>query len=378
MRRAIAAAFISVACCLAITPANADRSHQWALSYLKADQVWQVTKGAGITIAVVDSGVKPNPDLPSNLLPGADYSAMDGNDIGDGHTDTDTDGHGTGMATVIAGSGQSNSGAGTIGLAPNASILPIRAESSIGAGLVFGIAPGVKFAIDHGARVINLSVGLSVDDPAIHKAINDAVAKDTVVVAAVGNSTSAPAYPAADPGVLGVGAIDETGAIWASSNTGTDVTLVAPGVHIYRDDNRNNQGYSDGTSEATAYVSAAAALVRSAHPTWTAPQVISALTSTAVKPPALDGQTRDDQYGYGIVNPLAAVELTAPPATTTQTATPTPTDPSATPATSATSTVGPAVGASRSSNKTTTLIGGAVLLLAAATLIAIPTLRRRR
>jgi subtilisin family serine protease len=101
--------------------------------------------------------------------------------------------------------------------------------------------------------------------------------------------------------------------VWSQSNTGADVGLVAPGVDIYRDDNQGRQGYSDGTSEATAYVSAAAALVRSAHPTWTAPEVVAALIATADKPAAMHGAVRTDQYGYGILDVLAALRLSEPP-----------------------------------------------------------------
>jgi type VII secretion-associated serine protease mycosin len=293
-------------------PALADASHQWALSYLKADQTWHVSKGDGVVVAVIDSGVQPNSDLQSNLLAGADFSS-------DGLTDTDAVGHGTGIAALIGGSGQMSNGAGTIGLAPSSEILAVRASTDRGAGLAFALTSAIDYATARAARVINLSVGNTANDPAIHTAIQNALNHDIVVVAAVGNdSTSSPRYPAAYPGVLGVGAIDSAGTVWAKSNSGPDVSLVAPGVHIYRDDNQGRQGYSDGTSEATAYVSAAAALVRSAHPTWTAPQVVAALTSTADKPAALHGAVRDDQYGYGILNVLAALKLSTPPAVDSQ------------------------------------------------------------
>ena len=283
--------------------------NQWALQYLHAEKVWQSTRGSGTEVGVIDTGVQPNRDLANNLLSGADFSDTSGETIGNGWLDVDSYGHGTGEATLIAGSGPS-----TFGLAPSAKILPLRASDGTSARFVFGIAPAVEFAISHGAQVINLAVTFDRDDPDIRRAVQDALAHDVVVVAAVGNDGSSQQYyPAAWPGVVGVGAIDSSGDVWSQSNTGADVALVAPGVHILRDDNRGRVGYSDGTSEATAYVSAAAALVRSAHPGWSAAEVVAALEGTADKPAGMRGAARDDRYGAGVLDVLAAVRLAAPP-----------------------------------------------------------------
>ncbi|WP_370378316.1 S8 family serine peptidase [Catenulispora sp. GAS73] len=290
--------------------AHASIDRQWALRYLHADEIWQTTRGAGTEVAIIDTGVQPDADLSTNLLHGADFSNTTGANIGDGQTDVDAYGHGTGEATLIGGSGLR-----TLGLAPASSILPVRASDGTSAVLVFGIIPALKYAVSHGSRVINLALTLDLDDPDIHRAVEDALDHDVVVVAAVGNDgTSQQYYPAAWPGVVGVGAIDSSGAVWGQSNSGADVALVAPGVHILRDDNQGRVGYSDGTSEATAYVSAAAALVRSAHPRWSAGQVVAALESTADKPAAMRGAARDDRYGAGILDVLAAVRLAEPPA----------------------------------------------------------------
>ncbi|MBW8806194.1 MAG: S8 family serine peptidase [Catenulisporales bacterium] len=234
---------------------------------MDVEKVWQLTRGAGIRVAVVDTGVQPNADLVNSLSAGADFSDTTGENIDNGFIDIDSYGHGTGEASLIAGSG-SVSGMGTLGLAPAATIVPLRAsDKGTSAKWVFDTAPALEYAITHDCRVINLAFTLDQDNPKIHHAIQDALDRDVVVVAAVGNDgTSQQYYPAAWPGVVGVGAIDSSGNVWERSNTGPDVALVAPGVHILRDDNRGRVGYSDGTSEATAYVSAAAALVRSAHP----------------------------------------------------------------------------------------------------------------
>ena len=285
---------------------------QWALQFLDANKVWNLTRGAGVSVAVVDTGVQPNADLTDHLSPGADFSDTTGMDIGNGRTDTDIYGHGTGEASLIAGAG--SAGEGTLGLAPAATIVPVRASDGTSAGWVFGVAPAVRYAVAHGCHVINLAVMLNLDNLEIHQAIQDAINHDVIVVAAVGNDgTARQYYPAAWSGVVGVGAIDSSGNVWERSNTGPDVALVAPGVHILRDDNRGRVGYSDGTSEATAYVSAAAALVRSAHPAWSAAEVVAALKATANKPAAMHGAARDDRYGAGILNVLGAVSLAQPP-----------------------------------------------------------------
>ncbi|MFL6110969.1 MAG: S8 family serine peptidase [Catenulispora sp.] len=293
---------------------SASTENQWALRFLNAERVWQLTRGTGIRVAVVDTGVQSDTDLANSLTTGADFSAATGQNVGDGLIDTDSYGHGTGEASLIAGSGSAGD-IGTLGLAPEADIVPVRAsENGMSAKWVFGAAPAVEYATSHGCRVINLAFALGADSEEIHHAIQDAITHDVVVVAAVGNDgTSQQYYPAAWPGVVGVGAIDSSGNVWERSNTGPDVALVAPGVHILRDDNRGRVGYSDGTSEATAYVSAAAALVRSAHPAWSAAEVVAALKATAYKPAAIHGAARDDRYGAGILNVLGAVSLARPP-----------------------------------------------------------------
>lgn len=290
-------------------PTAASVTSQWALQYLHADQIWKTTRGAGVEVAVIDTGVQPNADLSTNLRDGADFSNMGEQSIGDGRTDTDSYGHGTGEASLIAGSGSA-----TQGLAPATAILPVRASDGAGSELTFSTAPAIEYAIAHGASVVNIAFTLSLDSHEIREAVDDALSHNIVVVAAVGNfGTAQQYYPAAWPGVIGVGAIDSSGKVWERSNTGADVALVAPGVHILRDDNRGRVGYSDGTSEATAYVSAAAALVRSAHPGWSASEVVAALEETADKPAAMGGAVRDDRYGAGILDVLAAVRLAEPP-----------------------------------------------------------------
>lgn len=303
---ATTAALLAVPLLIA-APAQAYSSQQWALNYLNANQDWQVSKGTGVTVAIVDTGVAPIPDLSGKLSSGADFSTG-ATSIGNGQTDTDTDGHGTGMAVLVAGTGTN-----VEGLAPSASILPIRVTTGAGGYTDASLSAGIQFAVAHHAGVINVSLGATAAGPLTTSAIAQALSANIVVVAASGNeSASNVDFPAAVPGVVAVGAIDQNGQIWPQSNTGAQVALAAPGVDIYRDNNVNQQGTESGTSEATAYVSATAALIRSAHPDWTAGQVIRDLISTATPGSGQAAGQRSAQYGYGIVTPLKALQASAP------------------------------------------------------------------
>jgi subtilisin family serine protease len=213
------------------------------------------------------------------------------------------------MASIIAGNGTA-----VTGLAPSSRILPVRAAlaSSAAGTLTNEAVAAIQYATAQHAGVINIS-GQLAQDPTVDAALKSAISSNIVVVAAAGNAGSSTAdYPASYPGVVAVGAIDQSGQIWSQSNTGPQVALAAPGVNIYRDNNFGQQGTSNGTSEATAYVSATAALIRSAHPGWTAGQVIRDLISTATPASGQTAGQHSDQYGYGIISPLKALQASAP------------------------------------------------------------------
>ncbi|MDH6142533.1 type VII secretion-associated serine protease mycosin [Kitasatospora sp. GP30] len=295
---------------LAAGPAVADniRDQQWALKVYDApNKVWPISQGDGVTVAVLDSGVAANhQDLTGQVLPGTDLTGAET----DGRTDSI--GHGTAMASIIAGHGHGDQ-AGVMGLAPKAKILPVRIgihevdDISGGPDLKFDQA--LRFAVDKGAKVVNMSFGGGLrTDPSAREAVQYALSHDVVLVAATGNLASDVSYPAAFPGVVAVGAVDQHGNVWAKSNHGPETTLVAPGVGIYSAGNASPTDYrfADGTSDATAYVSAIAALVRSKYPDLTAGQVIRRLITTAVAPP--DGSAvPNDRYGYGIASPSKAL-----------------------------------------------------------------------
>jgi type VII secretion-associated serine protease mycosin len=289
------------------TAAMADsiRDAQWYLRFLDVSKAHQISQGAGVVVGLVDTGVDgTHPDLTGNVTQGTEV--FFGNKGGNGWTDED--GHGTAMAGLIAAHGHGPGNAdGVLGIAPKATILPVRA------GIVnVATGPGIRWATDHGARVISLSVGDTDQSTENERAVAYAIQHDVVLVAAVGNSpdTQQVIYPAAYPGVLAVGGVDQSGNHASISVTGSQVALSAPAVDIASTGPDRKYRAAKGTSDATAIVAGAAALVRAKFPNLSATEVIHRLTATAIdKGP----QGRDDQYGYGIVNLVGALTADVPP-----------------------------------------------------------------
>ncbi|WP_369273763.1 type VII secretion-associated serine protease mycosin [Streptomyces sp. R11] len=289
------------------------RDQQWALNAFAAEDVWAESEGAGVTVAVVDSGVDGgHPDLTGQVLEGKDFT--DG-----GNAQEDILGHGTKMASLIAGHGHgAGNSSGVIGLAPKAKILPLRTlQTNSDRNLDETWGAAVRYAVDHGAKVINLSIandgGKTLS--AGRDAIAYAQAHDVVVVAGSGNDgSSTVSEPGALPGIISVGAIDEKANLWEDSNTGKGLTLTAPGAEIVGANPTMSNGYGvgSGTSDATAYVSAAAALVRSKYPDLSAGQVVNRLIKTATFAHHKGLKAPDEEYGYGIVRPYSALTMDIP------------------------------------------------------------------
>ena len=306
-----AAAVAMVAVSAGPAAADSNRDRQWYLSTLEVAKAQRISTGAGVTVAVIDTGVAAkHRDLAGAVLPGEDlyiYKA------GDGTGRTDLDGHGTGMAGVIAGRGHGH-GDGILGLAPKAKILPIRVVNN--SFIMSGeIAKAIDYAVAHHAGVVNMSFVMGADTPVLD-AIKKAQAADIVLVAGAGNR-DAPGggrYPGAYPEVLTVGAVGRNGKIASLSVTGPQVDLVAPGVGI-ASTGINASGYTlgTGTSDATAIVSGAAALIRAKYPELTAAEVVHRLTATATD---AGPKGRDDTYGYGRLNLVKALTADVPAATT--------------------------------------------------------------
>ncbi|MFE6844411.1 type VII secretion-associated serine protease mycosin [Streptomyces sp. NPDC057686] len=304
----------------AAPPAASDaiRDRQWGLTALRAEEAWGTTRGNGVTVAVLDTGVDAtHPDLAGQVLDGTDLIGM-----GAGRGDRAWARHGTAMAGIIAGHGHgANRRQGVLGIAPQAKILPIRvileegdpgrakARENKGGAL----AEGIRWAADHGANVINLSLGDD-SDSAHHEAAEDeavqyALAKGVVVVASAGNGGRQgdhASYPAAYPGVIAVTAVDRDGKKAAFSTRNWYATVSAPGVDVVIADPDRSYYEGWGTSAAAAFVSGVAALVKAAHPDLSPAQVKKLLEDTASDAPP---GGRDDSRGHGLVDPAAALQV---------------------------------------------------------------------
>jgi type VII secretion-associated serine protease mycosin len=289
----------------AATPALADniRDRQWYLTTLRIAEAHRFSRGSGAIVAVVDTGVDGrHVDLAGNILPGTDLTSARG---GDGWTDAD--GHGTAMASLIAGHGH-GTGDGSLGVAPQAKILPVR--DTLADGLDRGtVAEGIRWAVDHGAHVVNLSLN-GADTPALRQAVNYALERDVVVVAGVGlpGGLGKILAPARIPGVVAVSGVDRNGNI-AASASGPEVAIAAPAKDIVHATKGGGYSIGTGTSDATAIVSGVVALIRSKYPDLDAANVINRLIQTADDkgPPG-----RDERYGFGIVNPVRALTADVP------------------------------------------------------------------
>ncbi|MEU5782354.1 type VII secretion-associated serine protease mycosin [Micromonospora lupini] len=287
------------------------RDEQWQLDELRADTAWRSSTGRGVTVAVVDSGVDANhPDLAGQVLPGLDLVGPAGG------AGPDPVGHGTTVAGLIAG--RRDDKRGVVGLAPDSRILPVRVldeRNKYDDALI--VAKGVRWAVDNGARVINLSLGGSGDSPALAAALDYAFARDVVVIACTGNLATSPDskvwYPAREPGVIAVAGLERSSDnLWSGSITGRATVLTAPATGLVGA--RPPDGYwrVQGTSFAAPLVSATAALVRSRYPDMPAGEVVNRLLATARD---IGPTGRDDRFGYGVVDPVAALTADVAPVT---------------------------------------------------------------
>jgi thermitase len=258
----------------AVTPDDPSYGSQWGTAKTRVNTAWSWTHGAGaVVVAVVDTGVKPMPDLSGRLLPGKDFVNHDDNA-------TDDNGHGTMAAGVIAAAG--DNGIGIAGVCWACRILPVKVLAADGSGTYSNIAEGIRYAADQGADIINLSLGGSADGQVLRDAVTYATGKGALVIAAAGNDGSASQhYPAAIPAVLAVGGSTVTDGRYPWSNYGANwVDIAAPGCNPAQQVN-GIVGQYCGTSSATPFTAGVAALLASTTPRPTASTIRTALTSSA-------------------------------------------------------------------------------------------------
>jgi subtilisin family serine protease len=307
------------------SPARADSvrsAQQWVLTAVNAPAAWNVTKGQGVIVAVIDSGVNPAvSDLANSVIPGPDLTG-----VGTPSSNPGWGMHGTWMASLIAGHGHNGGGDGIAGVAPQARVLSIRVitdKTDPGYGRYERepsgrgqrqLAKAIRYAVGHHAGVISMSLGYSMSSSAVSSALQDALDHDVVVVASSGNFGDAAgaggrghapySFPADYPGVLGVAAVNQAGRPAAFSSENLSVQVAAPGVNVPAEGRDGQYWLVSGTSPACALTAGVAALIRSRYPDLAPAMVRRAITGTTQsRPPG----GYDDQVGFGTVNAAAAL-----------------------------------------------------------------------
>ncbi|MES9622427.1 type VII secretion-associated serine protease mycosin [Streptomyces tuirus] len=290
----------------------------WSLQRVLLDELWSQSTGKGMRVAVIDTGVDvTNPQLTDavdvrsgrNFLP-ENLKDDDGNPIERGKENgtTDTVGHGTKVAGIIAA--RPAKGTGFVGLAPEATIIPIQQNDAEGNGDVGSLTGAIRYAVEAGADVINISQDTtkpmkSTSDLAL--AINQALARKIVVVASAGNDglggNVKETYPASYEGVLAVAASDRNNERAAFSQSGQFVGVAAPGVDMISTVPKGGHCSDSGTSFSAPYVAGLAALIKAKHPDWTARQIVAQIEQTAERTTA----GHDRLVGWGVVDPVRAL-----------------------------------------------------------------------
>ncbi|GAA4640841.1 hypothetical protein GCM10023196_107800 [Actinoallomurus vinaceus] len=280
-------------------PAARVQQVPWAQSRLDFTSMWGITRGKGVTVAVVDSGVnQSHPQLAGRVVKSIDLT----------HThNTDCYGHGTAVAGIIAAQDERNSQSMPfVGVAPDVRLISIKiqnSETSNDDGTL--LAKGIMRAVDEGADIINVSA-TNTDYPLLRHAVEQARKKNVLIVASAGNvepnkkASEQEAYPASYAGVLSVGAVSPSGPLSDFSNTASKVDVSAPGESIISTEGSGYVGDLKGTSYSAPYVTGVAALVKANKPDLTAPELLKRIVATA-------DHSIGTGSGSGMVNPREAV-----------------------------------------------------------------------
>jgi len=300
-----AAALVSAGAARALTPDDPAWPREWGPRVTRAADIWDKTTGdPRVVVAVVDTGVAPVADLQGALVPG--WNFVDNN----ANTE-DTEGHGTWVASVVAARGNNNIDAA--GYCWRCSVMPIRVSDGHAPASTTNIAHGIVWAVDHGARIINISLDGAGSDPEEQAAVGYASAHNVLVVAAAGNSGDiTPHYPAAYPSVLAVAGTDEQNVLYSWSTRGDWVNIAAPGCATVID---ANIGVASGcgSSFAPAAIAGIAGLLFSIDSSLTAAGVSEALRSTAHPVAGIGGGTVD---AFAAARALKLIDTTTTTTTT--------------------------------------------------------------
>ncbi|WP_330348204.1 type VII secretion-associated serine protease mycosin [Streptomyces sp. NBC_00582] len=290
-------------------PADPIKGRPWSLQRVLLDELWQGTeKGKGVRVAVIDTGVDDkNPQLTSavDTAAGRDYLTK-----GKGADPTNDEvGHGTKVAGIIAA--RPDDDTGFVGLAPNATIIPIRQNDADNSGDSDTMAEAITYAVGQGADVINISQDTTKPlsaTSALAEAVRRAISEKVVVVASAGNDgldgEAKDTYPAAFAGVLAVASSDRNNERASFSQSGTFVGVAAPGVDIVSTVPGGGQCTDNGTSFSAPFVAGVAALLKEKHRDWTTAQIVTQIEQTAER--SVNGH--DDHVGWGVVDPVRAVQ----------------------------------------------------------------------
>ena len=291
---ALALALLPAAVTAPAASADEPVHRPWYFDAMKVEEMWKVSLGEGVTVAVIDVGINELPELKGQLRPAKRFTPALKSKGFD---------HGTDMAALIAGTGADS---GMRGLAPGTKILPVDIKARTEAE-VYGYLPkAIDYAVDNGARIINMSIATP-NEHLIPKrtqaAVNRAHGKGVLMFASSGNGGTeafVENYPATMPGVVRVAATDEKGEQASFSTSGTDIDLAAPGTNItFFDKDRTPHTADGGTSTASALTCAAAALIWADNPDWTHNQVLRTLIDTADHPK----NPPNERIGHGTIRP---------------------------------------------------------------------------
>ena len=318
LRRTLALLAVSAVAILATAggAGAAPWAEQYWFSRLSIDQAWTLSRGAGVTVAVIDTGVVDTvPSLTGQVLPGIDLTGGGGDgrsDAGQSAAPGFTYSHGTNMAALIAGRSDVE---GLVGIAPDARILPIKVFAKTGDAAFNDdeVAEGIRYAVDNGAQIVNLSLAGSADcAPNVADAVAYAYAKGVIVVAGSGNAVGPVQSPANCPGALAVTASDASFRPWSGNATGPEVAFTSVGVDMPQLTLEGGKlTGASGTSDAAATASGIFALLRSAHPAESARQIVARVIATAKNDLGRPGRIGDAQ-GYGQPLPLQGIQATLP------------------------------------------------------------------